>query len=356
MITHIYQYLLVLLLILLLPVNGLTCSTFVLKSDHLQVFGRNYDWNFDDALVLVNKRGCTKTSTNRPKENGQKVAWTAKYGSITFNQYGRELPMGGMNEVGLVVEAMALSDTRYPEPDDRPYLGSASQWRQYLLDTCATVAEVVASDKKIRISNKSSGPGTHVLVLDKTGGSAAVEFLDGRMKVHTGKDLPVAVLTNDTYAKSLRCLQDNSLPFFDAYRSINRFITAAKRNQRCQAETTDQLVEFAFVTLAAVASARTQWRIVYDNKDMRVHFRTKANYELRYMNFSDFDFSPETPVKILDINADFSGDVTGQFSDYTYKANRNLISLSYRQTSFLSQIPDERLDAIARFPENFKCP
>lgn len=351
----IYLYILCFMLLLLSPGNGFACSTFVLKDGSIQVFGRNYDWGLDDALIMVNKRGCLKRSTNRPEENGEKAVWTAKYGSVTFNQYGRELPMGGMNEVGLVVEAMALSETRYPEADDRPYLGSASQWRQYLLDTCATVAEVIASEGKIRISNKASGPGTHVLVLDKSGNCATVEFLNGRTAVHTGKDLPVAVLTNDTYAKSLRYLRDSSPPLFDAYSSIKRFITAAKRNQSCQAETTDQLVEFAFGTLAVVASARTQWRIVYDNINMQVHFRTRVNHKLRRINYSNFDFSSKTPVQILDVNADLSGDVTGHFSDYTYQSNRNLIGRSYRKTSFLSRIPEERLDAIAKFPERFKC-
>ncbi len=263
--------------------------------------------------------------------------------------------MGGMNEVGLVVEAMALSDTRYPEPDGRPYMGSASQWKQYLIDTCASVAEVVASDRKVRISNKSMGPGTHVLVLDQSGASAAIEFLNGRMIIHTGNYLPVAVLTNDTYAESLQRLQDDDVPFFDTYSSIRRFITAAKRNQACQARTTNELVDFAFGTLASVASARTQWRIVYDNTDMRVHYRTRANRKHRSIDISKFDFSSINPVKILDANADLSGDVTGQFSNYTYESNRNLIGSSYRQTSFLSRIPEERLDAIARFPESFKC-
>jgi choloylglycine hydrolase len=26
--------------------------------------------------------------------------WTSRYGSITFNQYGREFPSGGINEKG----------------------------------------------------------------------------------------------------------------------------------------------------------------------------------------------------------------------------------------------------------------
>lgn len=332
--------------------SGLACSTFVLKSNNLQVFGRNYDWGIGDALLIVNKRGCAKRSVGRPNEKGVKATWTARYGSITFNQYGRELPTGGMNEAGLVVEAMALSETRYPDRDERPYIGTALQWRQYLLDTCATVAEVIAVDRKTRISNKPTGPGVHVFVLDKQGDCALIEFLDGRMQVHSGADLPVAVATNDTYANSLKHLRKGRAPVFDEGNSIARFITAAEKNRNCQAQTIGEMVAFAFDTLAAVASGRTQWRIVYDNQRMQVHFRTRANPQIRHIDLTQWDFSQDTPVKILDANADLSGEVTHGFVDYTYVANRKLIGRTYAAYG----VPVERMDAIAKFPETFYCP
>jgi penicillin V acylase-like amidase (Ntn superfamily) len=219
------------------------------------------------------------------------------------------------------------------------------------LDTCATVAEVIASDNKIRISHKAPGLGIHVLVLDKNGDAAVIEFLNGHMKVHAGDELPVAVSTNDTYAKSLQCLRKNSPPVFDQGESISRFIKAVKMTQDSRAETTDELVAFAFHTLAAVSSDRTQWRIVYDNKNMMVHFRTRSNPKIRRVNVSEFDHSKATPVKILDVNANLSGDVTDKFSAYTYIANRAQIGRAYKAYG----IPDKQLDAIARFPETFEC-
>jgi hypothetical protein len=185
---------------------------------------------------------------------------------------------------GLMVESMALSAARYPEPDHRPYIGAALQWRQYLLDVCATVAEVLAADRSIRISHKAKGPGMHVLVLNKSGDRAAIEFLNGHMTVHRGADLPVAALTNDSYERSLQCLREDRPPSFDPYSSITRFITAAKMVQRCRANSSDEMVAFAFDTLAAVALGRTQWRIVYDNQAMMVYYRTRANFQLRYVD------------------------------------------------------------------------
>ncbi len=336
--------------------GGSACTTFILRSNEGQVFGRNFDWSFDDALLVVNKRGCRKKSTTRSEEKGQKAIWTAKYGSLTFNQYGRELPQGGMNEVGLVVEGMSLKETQYPIPDSRPYVGSSLQWRQYILDTCATVAEVIATDKKIRITNTSRGPGVHFLVLDKDGDCALIEFLDGHMKIYRGSNLPVAVSTNSPYEASLEYLQINKPPIIDKWNSIQRFITASHRLKGYDKDSEkNNLVDYAFNTLSEVSFDSTQWRIVYDNINMHAYFKTKTNNKIRYIHFSKLDFSPQSQVKILDANAKLTGDVTNDFSVYSYDANRRLIGVSYKQVRFLSRIPNERLDAIARFPESFEC-
>ena len=167
------------LFICLSPDEASTCTTFVLGEKDNQVFGRNYDWDVEDGLVMVNKRGVLKRGYFRDEEKGTPAAWTSKYGSVTFNQYGRELPTGGMNEAGLVVETMALSEARYPRPDKRPYLGSALQLRQFLLDNFALVNEVIACDAMIRISPRRTVLGVHVLISDRMGNCASIEFLYG---------------------------------------------------------------------------------------------------------------------------------------------------------------------------------
>src|SRR5437016_4391203 len=98
------------------------CTTFCLVGKGEVLFGRNYDWTIGDALVLVNKRGVAKTATIIDSDNGAK--WVSKYGSVTFNQYVRENPTGGMNEMGLVVEQLCLSDMEYEKVDAARALGS----------------------------------------------------------------------------------------------------------------------------------------------------------------------------------------------------------------------------------------
>jgi choloylglycine hydrolase len=95
------------------------------------LFGRNYDFPIGDALIFVNKTGVAKTATDGDSRNPAK--WVSKYGSVTLNQFGRENPTGGMNEMGLVVEQMWLDETEYPKDDTRPTLGT-QEWMQYLLE------------------------------------------------------------------------------------------------------------------------------------------------------------------------------------------------------------------------------
>src|SRR6266850_694055 len=155
-------------LLSLCPNQSLACTTFCLVGKGEVLFGRNYDWTVGDALVLVNKRGVAKTATIIDSYKGAK--WVSKYGSVTFNQYGRENPTGGMNEVGLVVEQMWLSETEYPKVDTRPAVGT-QEWIQYLLDNSATTAEAIKNVEGVRIE---SDVKVHYQINGKAGNTASV--------------------------------------------------------------------------------------------------------------------------------------------------------------------------------------
>ena len=127
------------------------------------------------------------------------IEWISKYGSISFNQFGAEFPYGGINEEGLVVEIMT-SRAEYPLPDNRPAINE-SQWVQYQLDNAKNIEEVISSNKDIRISKIQQN--LPFLITDKKGNSAVIEFLNRKMKVYKGENLPFAVLENSTYDISL---------------------------------------------------------------------------------------------------------------------------------------------------------
>ncbi len=334
------------------------CTTFCFKSNGEWIFGRNYDYDSESGLVIVNKRGVVKTALPSSGAEGQPAKWVSKYGSITFNQFGRELPLGGMNESGLVIELMWLTQTEYPKSDQRPMLREL-QWIQYQLDTAATVKDVIASDKTVRIGGDKSVP-IHFLLCDRKGGAAAIEFLGGRMRVHAGKDLPVKALTNDPYEDCLDFLRlsgpDETQPaFLQAGNSFRRFVWAAKGSQAWKAKASGDPVAYAFRTLDKADLPNSKFRIVYDPKAGLIYFRTKSTPEVRSINFRQFDFSCGTPVKILDMLADLKGDVTGRFQDYTWEANYNLIKKSFSETSIAKGKSERALINLSKYPESLPC-
>lgn len=344
------SFLFILILFSLSVSEIFACTTFCLKSKGEVLFGRNYDWMIGDGLVFVNKRGLAKQSSG---ENNP-AKWTAKYGSVTFNQYGRENPMGGMNEAGLVVELMWLDEARYPKADSRPTLDTL-EWIQYQLDISSTVAEVIENSEKVRID---APVPLHYLVGDREGNSATIEFLNGKLVAHTGENLPVSTLTNDTYEKSLNYSKSVAIEKARSESSLDRFTRAAVKTKEFekQPRTEQESVNYAFDILADVAQKNaTQWSIVYDQKRGKIHFRSLQSPAIKTIDTKNFDYVCGSAVRMFDINKQESGDVGGKFIDYTRKANRDLIERSFSGTDFLKNIPAASREALAQFPESFVC-
>ncbi len=336
----------------IVPVH--TCTTFCFRHEGEWVFGRNYDWRVEHGMVMVNKRGVAKQSM----ADRNPARWVSKYGSVTFNQYGREMPLGGINEAGLVIECMWLEHTEYPYVDSRAEL-SELQWIQYQLDNAATVEDVIASDAAVRIGVRNSSL-IHFLVCDRAGECAVIEFLGGRMVSHTGDDLQATALTNNTYAYSRDFLaaaggDESSEIFTSAPHSVKRYYWAAEGVEKWNGGAGGEPVGYAFGILDKVAGDYTMFRIVYDVKEGRIHFRTKSNPAQRYIDMNRFDFVCDTPVMVLDMAAGEGGDVTDLFTAYTFDDNYRLIKASFSETSFLADIPDSVLREIAAYPARLTC-
>lgn len=343
--------------------TGQACTSFSFDQNGRPIFGKNYDWHLERGLVIINKRGVSKTALeDRTKDFGPFARWTSKYGSLTFNQYGRELPAGGMNEAGLVVEDMSLRATQYPAPDSRPALG-VLQWIQYQLDVHSAVDQVIASDAQLRI-HPDGGSGIHFLIADRKGACAVIEFLNGTMVCHTQETLPVKALANSTYARSMTYLKwhtgfggDRFIPH--SSQSLDRFVRAADMLKNHDPKSESSPIDYAFDILENVANPSaswgTKWSIVYDVKNLRVYFRTFTNDRIRHVDLQSFDFACQAPVKVLDIDVDESGDVTHLFQIYTQQMNLDLIRHSFQETYFLRDIPDDVLEELSRYPESARC-
>ena len=335
------------------------CSTFVLQKGNRLLFGRNFDFFTGSGAIMVNPRGLAKTALVLPGENPAR--WTAQYGSVTFNQVGRELPMGGMNEAGLVVEMMWHFTAGYPAPDARPALMEL-QWMQYLLDTCATVADAGAAVGRVRITPMASR--IHFLILDRDGRAAAVEFIDGKTFFYSGKDLPVKALTNQTYSECLAARSGfqgfgGSKPLRTTIADPDRFMTLAVAVRQPARE--KKLLDRAWAILeevhCAVAESPTQWRFVYDPRRLEIHIRTLKNPELRKISLKDFTFDCAAGVKVIDLD-EGKGDLGKNFADYSPAFNAALVHrtfAAYKQAGFQKDMPDFYQEVLAGYPNLLKC-
>ncbi|HEV8238379.1 MAG TPA: linear amide C-N hydrolase [Thermoanaerobaculia bacterium] len=328
--------------LLLGAVPGLACTTFVLRDGGTVLFGKNYDWSLGDGLLVVNPRGLERTALVGPGVRA--AAWTSRYGSVTFNQYGVASPSGGINEAGLAIELMWLDESRYPQADQRPVVGNL-EWIQYQLDRNATVAEVIKSDAEVRIADHAP---LHYLVADRGGDVAVVEFLDGRMVARRGKDVPVPALANDPY-------DDELLSWQRGDRSMSRFSRAGRRALDFHASgERARSLDYAFATLRSVAQDATQWSIVYDLRAGELFFRTHGHEGIRKLALGGLDFGCSAGVRAVDLEAP-GPDLRASLRPLTSERHRSFLAAVYRKTPFLANTPPDRIDQLATEPLGARC-
>ncbi len=316
------------------------CTTVCLGGDR-PVVAYNYDFHPQEGLLLVNQRGTVRKSRVEPRG----AVWTSRYGSVTFNQYGRDNPTTGMNERGLMVSLMWLDGSQYPPADARPATGIL-EWIQRHLDLDASVAEVIATAESVRPTGATP---IHYFFADARGDAAVIEFLAGRLVVHHGAGLPVRALANNTYEESLLAYdaakRRGEVPA--ARGSLDRFVRGAML-----AQGNGDPIARGFEVLAAVANPGfTRWSVVYDLAARVVHFRTDSNPEIRRLALGGLDFSCGNSIGMLDVTASGEGDVTGRLRPYTRTANRALIEASFGRTPFLKDHSGAEKDAAAAHPD-----
>ena len=172
--------------------EGAGCSTIQLPGkDGGFFFGRNFDWNRCDALIL----------TTRP-ENGYASISTVNTDFIKAGAgipfLGEELllkaavyaPLDGMNEKGLCVSVNMIQDSAtIDQRTGKPGLTTTTAIRA-MLDKAATTDEALGLLSRYDM-HASLGYMVHFAIADAHGKSVAVEYIDGRMSV-----VETPILTN----------------------------------------------------------------------------------------------------------------------------------------------------------------
>jgi penicillin V acylase-like amidase (Ntn superfamily) len=341
-------------LIALSPSLSLGCTTFSIPQSNEKIVGKSYDWFQNHGYALVNLRNLKKKALLLT--NDRAAEWTSRYGSLTFNQHGREMPLGGQNEKGLTVEIMWLDDSAYPASGAQPAVNEL-QWIQFQLDNAATVNEAVQLAQTVRVIPALAK--VHYLVCDRSGQCATFEYLGGKLAIHEGTKAPISVLTNDTYADSLKFLVKHvgfggTLQIPGDAESLSRFARAAQAVAKFDAAEVKDPVAYAFQTLASVEQPNyTTWNIVYEASNQRAHFRTQGMPKIKTIDTSKLDYSCKQKPQFVDMKASTSGDVTHDLAAFEPANNQALVKLGLG--AFALQLPQGTVGLVTKYPATLKC-
>ena len=296
------------------------CSTFFFRHSEGFYLGANVDFptkSYAHGFVLANPRGAWKEPLRL--EGIPSSPWRSKYGSITFTDHGKDYPNAGMNEEGLVLAPMSLPTTQYPPIGTTPRL-QLGQWKQHIIDSYASVGEVLDHITDV----EPVGHSSHFLIADANGDCAAIEFLEGRAVCRTSEELEIAAITNHSYADCVEFLaslgEDGSLE--DANPSLRNFANMARELRSEDLQTCADPIDRAFAILdSASMPGLTQRSTVYDIRGRRLFFRTQIEGSVACVGMKDLNLSVGASPTVVPLAAGLSGDVTADAVLLTREAN-----------------------------------
>jgi len=316
------------------------CSAFLIKNATNTLMCKSYDWEFGEGIIIINPRGEKRISM--PVIGGKAhIKWVSEYASITFNQYGQNLPNGGINERGLAIEVLVLNSSEYGAAEGYKCINEL-QWIQYGLDNFATVDQLINGTEQIKV--KPLYAKVHYFVSDTSGKSAVIEYIDGKRVVSTGDRMPYKAITNSTYSSSVKGAKY-------VKGGCTRFNTITTQlNGNYLGHSNKLMIEKGFATLDKVKSKkRTQWQIVYDLRTKKIYFKTRYNRKIREVSISDFNTDRGAGIVYANLKLDCK---KREFKAITKEINRYLLANAFNKLKL--SLPDSALDELVNYTTTSK--
>jgi len=269
------------------------------------------------STLYVFPKGMARTGCTY--ENPAK--WTSKYGSIVTTMWDC-VSSDGMNEAGLGCHNQYLAEATFGERNVAKEGVSLPMYVQYLLDNFATVAEAIEGTKKIQlmpvfIEHKGirvNAP-VHFALDDKTGDSAIIEVIDGKLNVYHSPEY--TTMTNSPpYAQQLLLQkeyvnQGGTRPIGGSPEAEDRFSRAKFYGDLLPDKPENYRMAVAGI-LSVMRNAATPygindpkrpnisatiWTTVCDLTNLRYYFQSCEDPSLVWVDFKDLDLSEGAPVK-----------------------------------------------------------
>lgn len=251
------------------------CSTISVENvDGGYYFGRNFDWNKCDAIVVVSypENGYASFSTVNVGFIRQGAGLASRLLSDeTLALAALYAPLDGMNEKGLCVSVNMIQDGDIiSQNTEKPDITTTTALR-LLLNQAATTDEAVALLEQYDF-HASMDYMIHLAISDQTGKSVAVEYIDNEMQV-----LETPVLTNFYLAEG----EKNGI---GTRQSHTRFEILEKTLEETPAMNRLQVRD----ALSSVSKGNfgefesTEWSVVFDQKALTAEYFHRENYGKSY--------------------------------------------------------------------------
>ena len=311
------------------------CTRVVyLGPDRTVITARTMDWVEDIRTNLwALPRGIAHNGAAGPRS----LTWTSRYGSVVATGYDAGTA-DGMNEAGLVVSMLYLTEAQYGADDGSRPLLSISLWAQYVLDCFATVAEAVgalAPEPFVILAPaipNGSPASLHLAISDASGDSAIFEFVGGRLTIHHGRQFQVMTnspvydeqLALNRYWESIGGLAwlPGTNRAADRFARASFYVNAIPQTSDTQLSLAGVLgvirnvsVPLGITTPGQPNISSTRWRSVADHKQRVYYFDSATSPNTFWVPLGDLALGEGAAVEKLVLGSTqfYSGNAAGNF-------------------------------------------
>lgn len=255
-----------------LQTEGFGCSALSVSSpEGHALFGRNFDWNACEALIVqaAPPEGYASISTVNMGFLGN---YLDKFPAQARTLAALYAPLDGMNDQGLCVAVLMIQDHASISQDAGKSDLTTTTAVRLLLDKAADVEEALALLEQYDL-HSSMGMMVHFALADADGNSVAVEYIGDKMVV-----MGTPILTNFYLAEGEK-----------------QGVGTAQSHTRFDI-LTDALAQSPSMTLEQLRDAMdsvskdnfgefesTEWTVAYDQSTGEVRYYHRENYETAYL-------------------------------------------------------------------------
>lgn len=250
------------------------CSTISVENENGgYLFGRNFDWNTCNALIVQSmpQNGYSSISTVNTdfiNMSGMKLNALPDNAQAIITMYA---PLDGMNEKGLAVSVNMIQDSAtISQNTDKPDITTTTALR-LLLNKAANVDEAIELLEQYDM-HASMGFMTHLAIADNDGNSVVVEYINNEMRI-----IETPAVTNFYLAEG----EKHGIGTAQSHERYDILMNALNDKPAMNMDDVrDALSSVSKGNFGEFES--TEWSIVFNQSSGEVHYYHRENYDKKY--------------------------------------------------------------------------